>query len=183
MHLEKRLGKEAEETRRIDTIETTALLKLTRILRRVLETWRYFLSLRLQGEPQHVYRCTIARYGYAWNVHKMFITYIHRTQESRNTKNTHDFLVQVRNILLPLSLKILRHKERDTHSFYSGFSICTHPHPNHLVQHPPQRPLAWLRRASESQPSSPDAELNSTDFFKIPQILRALPVRDVSRTL
>ena len=38
-----------------------------------------------------------------WNVHRMFITYIHRTQESRNTKNTYDFLVQVRNFLLPLS--------------------------------------------------------------------------------
>ena len=37
----------------------------------------------------------------------------------------HDFLVQVRNFLLPLSLKVLRHKERDTHSIYSGFSICT----------------------------------------------------------
>ena len=55
---------------------------------------------------------------------RMFITYIHRTYESRNTKNTYDFLVQVRNFLLPLSLKVLRHKERDTHSFYSGFSIC-----------------------------------------------------------
>ena len=40
-------------------------------------------------------------------------------------KNTYDFLVQERNFLLPLSLKVLQHKERDTHSFYSGFSICT----------------------------------------------------------
>ena len=48
---------------------------------------------------------------------------------------------------------------------------------------PATRPLAWLRRASESQLSSPEAELNSTDFFNIPQILRALPVRDVTRTL
>ena len=57
------------------------------------------------------------------HVHRMFITFIHRTQESRNTKNTYDFLVQVRNFLLPLSLKVLQHKERDTHSFYSCFSI------------------------------------------------------------
>ena len=66
-------------------------------------------------------------YGYAWNAHRMFITYIHRTLESRNTKNTYDFLVQVRNFLLLLSLKVLRHKERDTHSFYSGFFICPSP--------------------------------------------------------
>ena len=52
------------------------------------------------------------------NVHK------DRTQESRNTKNTYDFFVQLRNFLLPLSLKVLRHEERYTHSFYSGFFIC-----------------------------------------------------------
>ena len=69
----------------------------------------------------------------------------------------------------------------DTHtSFYSGFSICPHP-PTRVA--PATRPLAWLRRASESQPSSPEAELNSTDFFNIPQILRALPVLNVTRTL
>ena len=61
------------------------------------------------------------------NVHRMFITYTHRTKESRNTKNIYDFLVQVRNFLLLLSLKVLRHKERDTHSFYAGFSICPPP--------------------------------------------------------
>ena len=33
--------------------------------------------------------------------------YIHRTKESRNTNNSYDFLVQVRNFLLPLSLKVL----------------------------------------------------------------------------
>ena len=56
-----------------------------------------------------------------WNVHR--ITYIRRTQESRNTKNTFDFLVQERNFLLPLSLKVFRHKERDTYSFYAVFFI------------------------------------------------------------
>ena len=60
-----------------------------------------------------------------WDVHKMFITYIHRTQESRNTKNTYDFLVQVRNILLPLSLKVFRHKERDTIFIYWLFPLPT----------------------------------------------------------
>ena len=115
-----------------------------------------------------------------WNVHRMFITYIHRTKESRNTKNTYDFFVQVRNFLLPLSLKVLRHKERDIHSFYSGFFIC----PPYFMQHPPQRPLAWLRQASESQPSSPEAGLNPTDFFQNPQNPpRGLPVHDVIHIL
>ena len=68
----------------------------------------------------------IARYGYAkwtYNVH-IYIYIEHRNLETR--KNTYDFLVQVRNFLLPLSSKVLRHKERDTHSFYSGFFICPH---------------------------------------------------------
>ena len=63
------------------------------------------------------------------NAHRLFIRYIHRTYESRNTKNSYDFLVPVGNFLLPMSLKVLRHKERDTHSFYSGFFI-----PPHLVR-------------------------------------------------
>ena len=33
---------------RVETIQTTALLRTARILRRVLETWGDFLSLRLQ---------------------------------------------------------------------------------------------------------------------------------------
>ena len=53
----------------------------------------------------------------------MSIKIEHRNLEIRKTRN--DFSVQVRNLLLPLSLKVLRHKERDTHSFYSGFFICT----------------------------------------------------------
>ena len=57
----------------------------------------------------------------------------------------------------------------------SGFFICPH-----LVRTYP-RPLAWLRRAIESQPSSPEAELNSTNWpFQNPQNPpHALPVHDV----
>ena len=33
---------------RVDTIQTTALLRMGRILRRVLETWGALLSLKLQ---------------------------------------------------------------------------------------------------------------------------------------
>ena len=68
----------------------------------------------------------------------------------------HDFSVQVRNFLLPLSLKVFRHKEREAQSFYSGFFICT---PFSCDTSP--RPL----RASESQPSSPEAVLISTNWL------------------
>ena len=100
--------------------------------------------------------CIIARYGNVWNVHGMSIKIEHRNLEIRKTRN--DFFVQVRNFLLPLSLKVLRHKEREAHSFYPGFFIC--PHPQH-VWHPPQRSL----RASENQTSSPEAGLISTNWF------------------
>ena len=62
--------------------------------------------------------------------------------ETRKTLN--DFLVQVRNLLLLLS--------------------CP---PSRVT--PATKPLAWLRRASESQPFSPEAGLNSSDFFQNPQ--------------
>ena len=79
---------------------------------------------------------------------------------SWNTKNTYDFSVQVRNFLLPLSIKVLRHKERDTHSFYSGFVI-----------RPPSRaaPLAckfvWPQRAPKVVPSRSVSSLNSTKWL------------------
>ena len=42
------------------------------------------------------------------------------------------------------------------------------PHPTRVA--PATRPLAKLRQASESQPSSPEAELNSTNrLFQISQ--------------
>ena len=103
--------------------------------------------------------CTIA---YVWNVHRMSIKIKHRNLEIRKTRN--DFSVQVRNFLLSFSLKVFRHKEREAQSFYSGFFICLPP--QHMW-HPPQRPP----RASESQPSSLEAGLNSTNwlFQNLPQ--------------
>ena len=90
-------------------------------------------------------------------------------------KNTYDFLVQVQNFLLPLSLKVLRHKESDTHSFYSGFSICPPLH-THTRVAPATRPS----RARESHPSSLDRKTQLTGFFKNPQNPpRALLVHDV----
>ena len=64
----------------------------------------------------------------------------HRNLEIRKTCN--DFSVHVRYVLLPLSLKVLRHKERETHSFYSGFVI------------PPTTSRAHLPKASASKRKS-----------------------------
>ena len=90
-----------------------------------------------------------------WNGHRMFITYIDRTWESRNTKNTYDFLVQVRNFLLPLSLKVFRHKEREIHLTFPSV-------PNHVRT----RPRPW--RARESHPSSSGVKTQVTDFSQFP---------------
>ena len=98
------------------------------------------------------------------NVHRMFVTYIHRIQESRNTKNTYDFLVQVRNFLLPLILKVFRHKERGTIFLCWLFHL---PRPTCVA--PAIRPL----RSRESRPSSSDQKTQLIDFFKSPKILRA----------
>ena len=109
--------------------------------------------------------CTIARYGYVWNGYIMFIyIYIYRTHESRNTKYNYDFLVQVRKLLLPLSLKVLRHKERDTHSFYSGFFIC--PTPTHHVRHLPKASASKRKSTVFSRGRS---QLNSLTFSKSPK--------------
>ena len=43
------------------------------------------------------------------------------------SKTRNDFSVQVRSFLLPLSLKVLRHKEWEAQSFYPGFFICPPP--------------------------------------------------------
>ena len=96
-------------------------------------------------------------YGYVWNVHRMSIKIEHRNLGTRKTLD--DFFVQLRNFWLPLSLKVIRHKEREAQSFYSGFLIW--PHHRQHVWHPPQR-CPW---ASENQPSSPEAGLISTNWL------------------
>ena len=86
-----------------------------------------------------------------WNVHRIFITYIHRTKESRNTKNTWRLL------------------SSGTKSFYAGFSI----YPRITCD------TCHKASASESQLSSsePGTQLS---LFKIPpNPPRALPVHDV----
>ena len=83
-------------------------------------------------------------------------------------KNTYDFLVQVRNFLLPLSLKVFRHKEWNTWSFHDDFSIRS------------RGPRPKASPSPKSQPSSSDAKTQLTDFFSNPQKTpRTLSVHDV----
>ena len=89
-----------------------------------------------------------------WNVHRMSIKIEHRNLEIRKTRN--DFSVQVRNFLLPLSLKIFRHKGRERHNL----SIMAFSFPPHLVWHLPKS-----SRDSESQPSRPVSSLNSPKWL------------------
>ena len=109
---------------------------------------------------------------------RMFITYIHIYIESRNTKNTYEFLVQVRNFLLPLSLKVLRHKERDTqYTFFLFWLFHLPPPPSRAT--PPLPPSSPPSRATPAQGLREQAKANRllprqdstplTDFFKIPQ--------------
>ena len=108
------------------------------------------------------------------NGHVMFLyIYIeHRNLETRKTRN--DFLIQVQNFLLPLRLKVLRHKERDTHSFYSGFFICPH------ILCAPAQGLPKQAKVNCLLPRQSSIQL--TDFLKIPKFLPALLVCDVIRT-
>ena len=66
--------------------------------------------------------CTIARYGYVWNGHIMFIyiyIYIYIYIEHRNleTRKHLRLLSSGTKLFITLSLKVVRRKERDTHSF------------------------------------------------------------------
>ena len=85
----------------------------------------------------------------------------HRNPETRKTRN--DFLVQVQNFLLPLSLKFFRHKERGNTFLCWLFHLCP-PTPTRVV------PATRSPRASESHPSS---TRKTQLFFKIHNILRA----------
>ena len=49
--------KDCDRRGRVETIQTTALLRLARILRRVLETWGDLLSVKLQWKTISVSRC------------------------------------------------------------------------------------------------------------------------------
>ena len=85
----------------------------------------------------------------------------HRNPETQ--KNTYDVLLQVRNFLLPLSLKVFRHKEKDT----PDFSICPKPR-----AHPPQGHV----ELAKFNFLLPRQEPNSLTFLKSQP---TLPMREV----
>ena len=108
------------------------------------------------------------------NGHIMFIyIYIeHRNLETRKTLTTSQFRYET--FLLPLSLKGFFDIRRERHNL----SIPAFSPPPHISCDTCPRPP----QASESQPSRPASSFNSTNFIQIPKILRALAVRDVTRT-
>ena len=101
------------------------------------------------------------------NGHRMFI-YIHieHIGISKHKKHLRLLSSGTKLFLLPLSLKVLWHKERDTHSFYSGFIIS-----------PPRPGFGEQVKANCLLPRQVSTQL--TDFFKSPKILHALPMHDV----
>ena len=111
---------------------------------------------------------TIARYGYVWNGHIMFIyiyiyiyIYIieHMNLEIRKTRN--DFSVRVQNFLWPLSLKVLR---REIH-ILSTLAFSSVPPPPSRVT-----PAQGLREQAKDNRLLPrQVSTLLTDFFKIPK--------------
>ena len=94
-----------------------------------------------------------------WNVHRMSIKIEHKNLKIRKTRN--DFSVQVRNFLLPLSLKVLQHQEREA-QFILAFSAAP---PNTCgTRHKGRREQAKTNRLPPRQVSS-----QLTEFFKISQ--------------
>ena len=97
-----------------------------------------------------------------WNVHWLFI-YIYIYIEHRNleTRKHLRLLSSGTKLFITFECKGSSRKgERGTFFLFWLF----HLPPPQQVLHLPQRPLAWLRRASQSQTSSPEAGLNSTQL-------------------
>ena len=99
----------------------------------------------------------------------------HRNPEIRKTRN--DFLVQVRNLLLPLSLKVLRER-------YRFFLFWLFHLPPPILCGSSSAQIRLASASPESRPFSFGVSFSTqlTDFFKIAKILRALPMCDVTRT-
>ena len=75
-------------------------------------------------------------------------------------------LVQVRNFIT-FELKVIRHKERETQSFYADcFYICPKPR-----EAPHLQTTGLASAGPESQPSRSDAGTQLSAFSQIPQIL------------
>ena len=125
--------------------------------------------------------CTIGKYGYLRNVHGTFITYIHNVEhkEHRNLEIRKHVTTSCSGTkpFYQLWVKRFRHKEGRHNLAMPSYSFGPY-----LVRHP--------RGAnSPASASSQKSNLlvwclasNSLTFFKSPKNLRALPVRDVTRT-
>ena len=96
----------------------------------------------------------------------MSIKIEHRNLEIQKTHN--DFSLQVQNFLLPLSLKVLRHKERDTHSFYSSFFIC--PPSTHTCGTRHKGHWPGFGKKAKANSLLPRQVSTPLTFFKIPKI-------------
>ena len=106
------------------------------------------------------------------NVRNVHIYIEHRNPETQKTLMTSEFRYET---LYYLWVKRFFDIRREAQSFYAGFSIYP-PHNTCSTRHK----ASASERASESQPSSSEEKLNSTDFFQIPPNLpRTLPVHDV----
>ena len=100
-----------------------------------------------------------------------------RTQESQNSKTRKDFFVQVRNPFYYFWVKGFDIR-RETQSFYAGFFIWP------LSRAAPMaRKFVSPQRAPKVEPPRSASSFNSSNFLQILKNLRALPVRDVTRTL
>ena len=97
----------------------------------------------------------------------MFIKCSYITLESLNPKTLDDLLVQVRNFLLPLSLKVFRHKERDT--IFLCWLFHLHPHPHNTCD--------TCRKATRESTVFSRGRTQLTDFFQNPP--RVLPVHNI----
>ena len=113
----------------------------------------HILTWESMRECMHILRCVCVQ-----------IYIEHGNLETRKTLTTSQFRCET--FLLPLSLKVLRHKERDTHSFYSGFSICP---PSRAV--PAARKFVSPLRAPKVDPSRlvSSFQLNELTFSKPPK--------------
>ena len=69
------------------------------------------------------------------DIHRMFLTYIHRTQESWNTKHLR-LLSSVTKLFYYLWVKKIFNIRRETQSFYAGFFYLPSPQHQHVQQSP-----------------------------------------------
>ena len=106
------------------------------------------------------------------SAHRMFITYIHRTSESRNTKTLTTSWFRYETFYY-LWVKGFDIRKRDTHSFYSGFSIClpplTHTHIHTHVWHPPQSHWPGFGEQAKANRLLPRQNSTQLTFSKSPK--------------